>query len=115
MRQGTQFRERRLLTSAFALAAIMAFAGCHGRGASNSNVPVNASPPKPVVRTPWETRHARLPLVDNWFQNHNQPSAESIADGDRLVVTIPNLKISPAIDQVAKEFAAAMGQSLAEA
>lgn len=93
----------------------LGFAGCATKTSVNSNPPVNSAPPKPVVRTPETERQALLPTVSKWFENHNQRFASAMADGDRLIVNIPGLKISPETDKLAKEFASTWREKLTEA
>lgn len=97
---------------AFSLLAL-ACNGCATK-ASLKSQPVNSAPVKPVVRTPESERQALLPLISNWFEQHNQRFASAIADGDRLVVNIPGLKISPATDKLAKEFGSVWRAKLTE-
>ena len=94
---------------------VLGFAGCATKPSLNSSPPANSAPTKPVVRTPETERKALLPLISNWFENHGQRFASAIADGDRLVVNIPGLKISPMTDKLAKEFASAWASKLTEA
>jgi len=99
-----------------ALAGIaLAFAGCATRTRVNSSAPANSAPSRPVVRTQETEQQALLPLVGNWFENHNQRFASAIADRNRLIVNLPGLKLSPATDKLAKEFASAWREKLTTA
>lgn len=113
MKQTTR-KQLKLIHVLFASTLFMlAFTGCATKTSLNST-PVNAAPPKPVVRTPETERQALLPPINNWFENHGQRFASAMADGERLVVNIPGLKISPETDKLAKEFVSAWREKLIE-
>ena len=115
MKKDERFGLLRLTSTVLILAAtLLSVAGCARRAMRTSDAPVNAAPSKPVVRTPETERQKLLPLITTWFENHDQRNASALADDDRLIINIPGLKISPAIDKVAKDFAIAWRGKLTE-
>lgn len=91
------------IAGVFCAALTLTSAGC-ARRTSSSGSPSNGSPEA--------MRKAMLPTVTNWFVSHDSHFPMAYTDGDRLVVGLAGLDISPATDRLAKEFATAMGDTL---